>query len=348
MIGAKTKISTVAFLMIGALLLFYTVNVLAATSLDRRSLKISSQVPGVSPVTYTFEYQTGSVYSIGSVVLEFCENTPLIGLPCDPIPGFSVAGATITAQTGIVGYSIEPGVTNSRIVFTRTPSVEAPVFSSIVMGNIVNPSNTGTHFARVQTFSSTDGTGVAIEEGGMTFATLSPASFSAYVPPYLAFCAAVTISGLDCGSSTGSFIDFGELEKNKPNVATSQFMAQTNADNGYVIYATGTPPTSGNNIIPAMAVRGPSQKGVSQFGINLRNNSDPDVGNDPAGSGTDFPTPDYNSVNQFKYTSGDVIHSTNTTTLGNKVTVSYLINVSKNQNPGIYTTTLMYIALANF
>jgi hypothetical protein len=106
--------------------------------------------------------------------------------------------------------------------------------------------------------------------------------------------------------------------------------------------------TSGNNVIPAVNPTGTSKVGVSQFGLNLRANSNPAIGADPQGVGTGVPVAGYNTPNQFKFVNGGNIASSNLTTEFNKMTASYIVNISSAQPPGIYATTITYLAVGDF
>jgi hypothetical protein len=106
--------------------------------------------------------------------------------------------------------------------------------------------------------------------------------------------------------------------------------------------------TSGNNTITALSSPTPSLPGISQFGINLRDNSSPQVGEEPAGPGTAAPAPDYNIPNFFTFRPGDTIASSSLSTEFNRLTVSYVANVSADQPVGVYSTTITYLAVAQF
>jgi hypothetical protein len=125
-------------------------------------------------------------------------------------------------------------------------------------------------------------------------------------------------------------------------------MAATNADFGLAIAMYGTTMTSGNNIIPALAVPTPSAPGNAQFGLNLRKNSDPSVGENPSGGGIANPTGLYNIVNKYAFNSGDVVATSPAATDTRKFTASYVVNVTPGQQPGVYTATLTYICTASF
>ena len=113
------------------------------------------------------------------------------------------------------------------------------------------------------------------------------------------------------------------------------------------MWVLGTSMTSGSNVLPALA-GAPSQEGDAQFGINLRANSDPIIGEDPTGPGSGGVTVGYNAPNLFRFQSGDAIATTSNPDDYRKYTVSYIVNVDENQPGGVYSTTLTYVALANF
>jgi hypothetical protein len=176
---------------------------------------------------------------------------------------------------------------------------------------------------------------------------LGSLSVNAEVPPFLIFCIGESIIGLDCNTATEPFSDVGILGPLVTGAAQSQLLVATNATGGYTMWVLGGTVASGNNTLPEMA-GGSSQKGVSQFGINLRANTDPIVGQDIAGPGVATIQPGYNAQNQFRYQSGDTLATTAAPDDFRKYTVSYIINVADTQPGGVYSTTLTYVALANF
>ncbi len=122
----------------------------------------------------------------------------------------------------------------------------------------------------------------------------------------------------------------------------------TNDETGYVLSVHGTTLTSGNNIIPNLSAPTSSQPGKSQFGMNLVSNSVPLVGSNPQGSGSGLPSAGYNINNRYKFTSGDRVAESTLPTEPNLYAVSYIANTNPDQAPGVYSTTLTYIATATF
>src|SRR5690606_36213611 len=122
--------------------------------------------------------------------------------------------------------------------------------------------------------------------------------------------------------------------------------------------------------IPAMATAAAPSVGVSQFGINLKENLTTLDGDDQTTDfGAEIAVPSdaidfkgqaltgYNTADVYKFTTGDVVANsaydgTSNTTLGPTnsqiYTASYIVNVAGNQYAGTFTTTLTYICTPTF
>lgn len=333
-------------LLIAAGLLYFALPSMAAVV--PRNILISDSRPGVA-ATYTLAFTLTSSETLGSIKLQICANTPILGDPCPAPAGFDISSATLASQSGETGFSIyAPGTNANTIVLSRAPAVSPGGSVIYAFDNVVNPSALGSFYGRLQTFASTDASGAENEHGGLALSTSSPIQISAQVPPYLLFCGGVTISGLDCNNVSGSYINFGNLAVGSTASATSQLLSATNAANGLNITVSGSTMTSGNNVISAITAPDVSRPGTQQFGMNLVANATPSVGNDPQGPGTAAPTAEYGSADIFKYASGDTIATNATVDDFRKFTVSYILNIPNGQPVGVYTTTLTYICLANF
>jgi len=199
---------------------------------------------------------------------------------------------------------------------------------------------------RISTFASVDGTGQRTDSGAVVFAVTTGVQVSGYVPPYLTFCVGITVA-IDCSIASGDQLDFGVFSTKNPSALSSEFSGATNDVAGFSTSVVGTTMTSGNNTIPAISVPGTSQPGTSQFGMNLRANSSPGVGADPTGPGNAVPASQMTTPNVFYFNNQVITNSPNSTDFS-KFTASYIVNISGNQPPGIYSTTLTYIAVAAF
>lgn len=318
-----------------------------AAELDQRSLHITSATPSiVTTHRFVFSYATLGT-AVGSVVFEYC-TSPLPALPCDEPPGIDASNAVLANQDGEIGFSILPPDSGRIILERATAALPSAGFGEYTFDTVRNPSGApDTFYVRITTYESTDGTGVPIDFGAVVNSTTQGVGLTTEVPPILNFCVGVSIPG-DCSTADGSFIDLGTLSPKLTSSGTSQMMVGTNAYYGVSIVAHGTTMTSGNNIIPALGTPTVAAPGNSQFGLNLRSNSSPAVGQEPSGVGIVSPTSRYGSSNQFAFTSGDIVASSANVTNIRKLTVSYVVNVSPVQTPGVYTATLTYICTASF
>lgn len=319
----------------------------SAAELGTRSLELSDNTAGTSSVTYNASFQITTAGTLGSVEFEFCSNSTLPADPCDAPIGMDVSNAVFTQESGISGLTIR-STTANEVLISRPPSAIGAVNATAIFGNITNPSSAGSYYLRVLTYPTQDGSGSYTDNGGMAIAITSPINVQVQVPPYLYFCTGNTISGIDCTTASGDFIELGQLLTTRTSSGQSQMVVATNAKNGYSIAATGSTLTSGNNTIPPLSADSPPQVGISQFGINLRANTSPSVGADPSGSGGGLPTVNYDQPNLYHYVNGDIVATNGSVEAGRKYTVSYITDISKSQPAGVYASTFTYVAMSNF
>ncbi len=142
-------------------------------------------------------------------------------------------------------------------------------------------------------------------------------------------------------------VDLGNLDTSTTGTGSGTFWVRTYLSSAYVVQTMSQPPTSeGGRVLAAKSSLGAPIPGTEEFGINLVDNSSPDIGanslNVPDNSFADGTVnAGYNTVNQFKYGVGDIIaHSA--ATAGNQAvgrtdyTISYIANVSAITPAGTY------------
>jgi len=156
-----------------------------------------------------------------------------------------------------------------------------------------------------------------------------------------------------------STVDLGVLDPSTTGTGTGTFWVRTYLSGAYVVQTMSQPPTSeGGAVLDAKTVLGAPSPGTEEFGINLVDNSSPDIGADPLN------VPDntfadgtvasgYNTANQFKYGVGDIIaHAA--ATLGNQAvgrtdyTISYIANVNSITEAGSYTMVHDIVVVATY
>jgi hypothetical protein len=337
----------IAVFLCAAYLSFSPVGGLALVLINRSVTISTGQVSAVA--THSFKFSLPTTSDVGSIVFDYCADNAHFDSPCTAATGADVSGAVLASQSGNIGFSIDSAdSTPSKIVLTRPAAAGLMVNSTYVFNNIINPSLPGVAtYVRISTHAATDGSGPVVDHGAVAFAAQNQFEVDAYVPPFLQICVGVSVAP-DCSSTTGDSIDLGILSSQHANDAQSQFAVATNDTNGYNVFGLGNTMTSGNNIIQSLQTPTPSFPGTPQFGINLRANLLPPVGQDPVGLGTGIPTADYNQPNKFLFNDGDLISSSPLNSNYNRMTVSYLVNVPAGQAPGIYATTVTYLAVAEF
>ncbi|HUD07862.1 MAG TPA: hypothetical protein VMQ52_02180 [Candidatus Saccharimonadales bacterium] len=315
-----------------------------AAALNFRSLEISSPVPSaVNDYAFTFTLPDNT--NVGSISFLFC-TMPLVIEPCDSPAGLDASNGVLAEQSGETGFVIYQQDSN-MILLERPPAPGHSEQVQYIFSNMANPSNpVQTFFVRISTFPTFDGTGPYTDYGAVASATSTGVSINTVVPPILDFCAGLTIPG-NCSTASGYFIQFGDFSSLKTSAATSMMEVGTNANSGVVITVNGTTMTSGSYVIKNLASQTANTIGTSQFGLNLRANTNPVIGNDPAGGSTMLATA-YDVSNEYQFNSGDLVaYSPGPTNLA-KLTVSYIVNISSSQTVGIYDTTLTYICTASF
>lgn len=350
MVMRKLEIRRIALLF--AVTVITTVQLLppsrvVAGDLVNKSVTISNPQPDEA-TDMLFHFELASSVDIGSVVFDFCTNNAFINTPCDPPTALDVQGVSLVAQSGATGFNVHPNTTANRLVLSRLPSNSGPGVLEYHLSGVHNTSEArDTVYVRIYVLPTTDGTGTYTDAGAVAYSTGEGLNVGAYVPPFLLFCVGVTVE-IDCTSTEGSQIDLGELEPNFTTAATSQYAGATNDESGYTVTIYGTTLTAGNQTIPPLQVPTASQPGISQFGINLRDNSSPDVGSNAFGPGSSAPTANYATVDSYQFISGDIISIAPDRSSYDRLTVSYIVNVNADQPPGVYAATFTYIAVASF
>lgn len=333
-------------LLVGIFFVFNGVSNVKGAELLNRSIIMTSVTPSTN-TNHQFQFDIQSSTNLGSIAFQYCE-APLVTDPCIAPSGIDVSAATLSSQSGETGFSVHPNTVSNRIVISRAAVASSPGTAIYNFDDIFNPDTANhTTYVRISTYSTTDGTGGFEDNGAVAFSLTPALGVNVYVPPYLVFCVGVTVSP-QCQSANGLSINLGTLSPSQTSAATTQFAGATNDSTGYSVSAIGTTMTSGNNEITRLSNPSGPAVGTRQFGINLRANSNPATGSEPDGIGTALPTAPYNSPNTFKFNSGEVISSSPIATDYNRMTVTYIVNIAPNQPPGIYSTTLTYVAVASF
>ena len=332
------------------MLALWPVSSVSAAQITNRKVTLSNTNGGSSNVTYTLNADAlPSGTAVRSVKAEAC--TAASGA-CSTPSGFSAASADITGQPTGLGaassWSDDSNAGNLRI--THASNSTAPSGSLAITWNTVsNPTADNTTFyLRITTYSDSAYSS-ALDSGTIAVSTAEQITVNASVDETLTFCTGTSgITNSSCAAATGNTVSLGTLTPSTTGASTSQIGVSTNASTGYAITVAGNTLTSGSNTITAQATQATSSQGSSQFGINLRDNATPNIGTDVSGSGTATATANYNTADQFRFVSGDIIASKNSADAHRLFTVSYIANIAGNTPAGSYTTNLTFVATPTF
>ncbi len=161
-------------------------------------------------------------------------------------------------------------------------------------------------------------------------------------------------------------VDVGVLDTSETHVGTATFQVKSYLASGYQVTTASDPPKNGSYAMNSSGTAGASTVGVEQFGINLVANScpasAPGSGNGSCSGGLGAnPTQDpdssfsfgqaasgYNTADQYKYSKGDVIAESSSSSGFTLFTVSYLFNISSATPGGTYTMQHSLVATSTY
>ena len=381
-----------------------------------RSIQMSSScVSGGSPcngtgVNYFVSFMPSSTATIGSIDINFCSNDPIIGDTCTAPTGFTSGSATTTTPTGFSTSTGSWGITYSstNLVYISNSTAQTPTGTStaitLTLGAVTNPSTLGTFYARILTFDTathgtaytngaTPGTGI-LDAGGIALSTVNAITITAKVQESLTFCvytATYDGGGGACSAATGTTVTLGNTNgvlsstQSYVDIQTKYDIA-TNASHGATVVFTGTPPTSGSNVLElntnsamcsSAGTSCSSTAGTSQFGLctwaangttaNLTPVAPYSSANCSTTSQTAGPTGSGLSTGAGTAAFGFDIanaanvsnHALNAYGYGSELAtetagafasgqIAFIGNISSTNVAGIYTTTLTFIATGSY
>jgi len=302
--------------------------IVAAAQITERSIELSSSSKGATSVTYEVKFTP--VAGAGAFVVDFCENSPLIGATCDAPGGFSATSAA-SATSGFT--SVTGSASKFKVVGTMTAGV--PV--DVEVTGITNPSAAGPLYARILTYADStaadgyvdgDTIGSPVDRGGAALSITDTVSVSAAVLESMIFCvaggsAAITDNCADAsthapvlalGEDTG-----GVKALTSSAVSTGDIYTQlsTNAVHGAVVRLKSSATSCGGMLLAGGDVGncfiGPALTGgvaanQAKFGVKVAALTDGANGN-----GTFQATNSYNDTTYvMNYTAGNTAGVTST------------------------------------
>ncbi len=144
--------------------------------------------------------------------------------------------------------------------------------------------------------------------------------------------------------------DMGVLDTNVTGTATAFIKVRNYLSGGYIIQITGNPPSQGIHTLSALSTPSTSHQGAEQFGINMVDNTSPNIGANPVqvpNNGFSFgeAATDYDTPDLFKYVNGDIVAQSLSSSGQTEYTLSMIINVSGATPGGRYNGNLSAVVV---
>ncbi len=237
-------------------------------------------------VTYTVNFEVTSTTDVQGIVVEFCDDSPIVGDSCDTTVGNvpDISGAAVAASSASVAPDNDPNAWTDAYTGSKVTLTNGTGFTGLSAGDSIgfditgidNPTSTGTFYARIVTFATgaaatsytSASPGTYIDEGGIALAVANELTVTARVQEVLEFCVGTETAssitpatGDDCATNVaGTDLDLGVVDSN--SIATTStidtpndgiMMIRTNALNGATVYYKAELDTSSGQLKQAGA-----------------------------------------------------------------------------------------------
>ena len=348
-----------------------------AAQVTERSIELSSSSVNASSVTYTVNFKPAT--NAGAFVVDFCENTPLLGEACTS-PADSHSFSAMSAASATTNFTGVSALDANTVRVTGPIVANTPV--SVALTGITNPSVAGPLYARIVTYDNptnadlytstgaTEGAGGITDNGSVALSITPTVGVSGAVLESMTFCVSKAIPTANCGGIDAPVLELGQdnggiISLNSANVyeGTINTQISTNAANGAVISLksdalgcgglkrAGAPTAC--DITPATT--GGIAAGEAKFGVKLGADD-----TDASGTIRAFPTSGYDDLAfRLNYaaldasgvtsTYGDPFLDTNELPANNKnMALTFGASVSNNTPAGRYSAALSLIATGKF
>lgn len=309
----------------------------SAAQITSRSVVLSTASANADDATYQVNFT--AVGAAGAFVVDFCQESPLVGSTCTAPAGFDATNASSTTTN----FTDVSDLDANTLVVTRSSSWAASAPISVELDNIDNPTNAGTIYARILTYASdtnadeytstdldgVDNLGGPIDDGGVAISITDTASVSGAVLETLQFCALSVAPTAACANASVDANkpvlrlgdDVGGVVALDDSISEGTIFTQisTNAASGAVVSLKSANPCGGlmrvgasGCDIEAALTGSPVATGSGSFGMRIVNGTDPDAGANSSGT-YQINGSFYNGSDLlFNYVSGDASGVTST------------------------------------
>lgn len=352
----------------------------SAGQVTSRSIQMSSSTASATGVTYSVTYTPSGTTSTAGIVVDFCDNTPIIGdTSCTYPAGFNLttsptvtftSGITTTGwtSTGVQGGAGAGSYQALKLSNSGSPTVAGTAINfTITNASMSNPSTANHSFyARIITFDTTANmanytistttrassfTGM-VDYGGIALSTGTVINITARVMESLSFC----VYNATCGDDPSMTIGHGGntiLDATTVDTKTAKFSISTNAQTGADIRWKGDTLKSGSNTIPAVnnaGTPGTITAGTANFGMAVTGaGTSITAAAAYAGNGNSGASGTFNLITaNVTGTYGDVVATLSGPVNSSVTTMTFGATASNTTPAGIYTAAEQLIATGKF
>ncbi len=333
-------------------LLLATATPVSAATLTDISVTPSNAAKAATGVTYTAQVSNVTLSTIRCMKVEF--DTAFDGTGGKPT-GLDVSTATFAGTSNIVPTPANFTAANDNatgIVTLTDTTGQTPASASartIALGSITNPTNAGTYYVIVSTFTNADCTS-PIDNGAAAFAVTDAQAVTVNVDPSFSFIVNSQPAVTSCNgvtstvASTSTAVAFGRVAAGNNAIGVQQLQVDSNASGGYVVYARTTGVlTAAGGTIPDFASTTPAAFPASTTAAFGYTSGDANLTTAFA-SGTyagNLATVASPGAEVAKGPSG-------VTYTADQTCVGYRVNVAGSTKAGAYSTSLIYTAVPTF
>ena len=123
------KVLTLLAICLGLAALLINTSPILAIDINSRSITPLSVVPS-AVTTHTFQFSLPTTNNVGSIIFNYCDNSPIIYEACTPPTGLSVSAANLASQSGNVGFSIDNADSTANKIVLSRPSAPGTLVPS--------------------------------------------------------------------------------------------------------------------------------------------------------------------------------------------------------------------------
>jgi len=348
----------------------------SAGQITTRSIEMSSSTASATGVTYNVTFTPSGTADTRGIVVDICDNTPIIGdTSCTYPTGFNfTASPTVTFTSGIIttgwtstGVQGGAGAGSYQALKLSNSGATSPtggaINFTITNASMSNPSTANHSFyARIITFDTTANmanytisgatragtfTGM-VDYGGIALSTGTVINITARVMESLAFCVYNTTCGDDPSFTLGHGTN-NVLDSTATDTKTAKFSISTNAQSGADIRFKGDTLKSGPNDIDAKGTTpGDITPGTEAFGFYISTLGANVSATSPYASTSPNYVLDTNGTTGITSTYGQKFADLSGPTNSSVTTLTFGASASNTTAAGIYTAAEQLIATGKF